>query len=411
MPTTRTFDPLAHALSSIAQFDDDESKKLQDETGISSLDDLAYLTFDDLKDVLPNATLLKLRKLESVIQFVTDGHTFDDTCTAKSIRTQLVQAARVLPPSTPIHSSSSGSSGSTIKTPLNCIPKFTGDPIEFEQWDIDTRATLGQTPHSFLMNRTPVASGPSAASEQTKNTEFYHMLVHSCSAGNSYHLISAIPNENGYNAWQAIQKYYNSEASVAMIVQHYQSRLRKISLNEDTTATEFINEFHLCCQNLDKHKEGYSEKSKTRLFLDLIESDEYEIVKTFIETQISTVTFDTVVKTIRAHELSLSRSSDKKATISATSRRAGKDSKEKNSDSSSSFRFLSDDEISEAQHSSTENEEDDGVDTSNIQPQAEDATTSTQSCGRRGIARRGRHAATTIVFDTGCETPVIGGGA
>ena len=75
MSVTRTFDPLVHVLSSIAQLKDGESKKLQDELGISSLDDLAYLTFDDLKAILPNTTLLKLRKLESVITFITDGHT------------------------------------------------------------------------------------------------------------------------------------------------------------------------------------------------------------------------------------------------------------------------------------------------------------------------------------------------
>ena len=91
-------------------------------------------------------------------------NTFDDTCTAKTSWTKLVKAAQVLTPSAAIPSSSSGSSGSTIKTPLNCIPKFTGDPIEFEQWDIDTRATLDQTPNAFLLNRTPVASGPSDAS-------------------------------------------------------------------------------------------------------------------------------------------------------------------------------------------------------------------------------------------------------
>ena len=156
---------------------------------------------------------------------------------------------------------------SNIKTPLNCISKFSGDPVEFEQWNISTRAILGQTPHGFLLSRKPVASGPNAVSEATHNREFYNMLVHSCSAGSSYHLISDILLEDGYGAWEAIQKYYSSDASVALIIQHYQSRLRKLCLDDDTTATEFINEFNLCCQNLDKHKEGYTEKSKTRLFL------------------------------------------------------------------------------------------------------------------------------------------------
>ena len=122
-----------------------------------------------------------------------------------------------------------------------------------------------------------------------------------------------------------------------MIVQHYQGRLKEICLDDDTTTNSFINEFNLCCQNLEKHGEGYTEKSKTCLFLNMIDSSDYEIVKTFIEAQIATISFYTVVKTIRSHELNLNRSSGKSAAPAATSCRAGKDLKGENDSSAPTY--------------------------------------------------------------------------
>ena len=78
---TRSFDPLGYALDTITKLDQNESEKLI-QVFISIIEKLAYLTFDDLKTLLPSATILNLCKLEFVIKFVLDGNTLDDKSTA-----------------------------------------------------------------------------------------------------------------------------------------------------------------------------------------------------------------------------------------------------------------------------------------------------------------------------------------
>ena len=219
---TRTFDALDHALTAIALLEISDINDLKKATGLALIDDLSFITFEDLKLALPSVAIIKLSKLEAVIQYLQNGKMVDEHTTAIGIQKHLVAVAKSTKTTPYLSSTTPSPPTSTIKNPLNCIPTFLGDPIEFEQWDISTRVTLGQMPHAYLLSREPVASGPNAASEQIQNKEFYNMLVNSCSAGSSYHLISPIKSDNGHKAWKEIQVYYNSEASVAMIVQHYQ---------------------------------------------------------------------------------------------------------------------------------------------------------------------------------------------
>ena len=135
MAGTRSFDPLSHTLDKIAGLDSAVSSKLKTDAGISSVEDLCFLTIDDLKDLLKSAsdvTILQLRKLESIIKFVLAGNSLDATSTAMTIQKSLVAASQVKNSSGPAAASSGGSNGSNIKTPLNCIEKFSGDPVEFE---------------------------------------------------------------------------------------------------------------------------------------------------------------------------------------------------------------------------------------------------------------------------------------
>ena len=223
---TRTFDALDDALTAIEFLETTDINDLKTETGLASINDLSFITFEDLKLALPSVAIIKLRKLEAVIKYLQDGQMVDEHTTAIGIQKHLVAVVKSTKTTPSLLSTTLSPTTSTIKTPLNCIPTFSGDPIEFEQWDISTRVTLGQMPHAYLLSREPVASGPNAASEQIQNKEFYNMLVNSCSAGSSYYLISPIKSDNGHKAWKEIQVYYNSEASVAMIVQHYQGQLK-----------------------------------------------------------------------------------------------------------------------------------------------------------------------------------------
>ena len=88
------------------------------------------------------------------------------------------------------------------------------------------------------------------------------MLVIATSKGNAYHLITGILTQDRHGAWNAIQPHYSSHATRALIVQAYQTKLNNLVLDKDTSVSTFINDFKICCQNLEKHKEGYSETTK-----------------------------------------------------------------------------------------------------------------------------------------------------
>ena len=481
------------------------------------MEEFSFLCFDDLQTALPTVPVFRLRILEAAAQFVSLGHEIVAETTAQHIKLTLAEAklpkSAATPPATTAPTASPGrAAASAIRTPLNCISEFSGDPIDFEQWDIETRATLGQTPHSFLLNRAPIASGSNSTSEMRQNTEFYNMLVNSMSKGSGYHLLTAVSDNDGHKAWTQIQEYYSSESSVALIIQHYQGKLKDLVLDDDHTASEVINEFILCHQKLEKHDEGYTDKAKCRQFLDLIQHDDYLVVKTLVETQIDTIKIQSLLRTIRGHELNLSRDSASRNNSGATNRRGkpkvhedggarkpdsnladtplhipsfpkfiynelkgelrenllnwrrsvnstgknitskeellgkrkstegesgtrtspddksqskGKRKKGRNRrshtviTSTSSFgskdpdsarvRFYSDEEAEPSQHSDGEDEidhEDKQLDPTQL---TDDGDKSGSNSVRRGIARRGRTGASTIVLDSGCEVPVIGG--
>jgi hypothetical protein len=311
------FDALKHSITVIAGMTEAEMTTLTEATGTSTTEDLSYLSSDDIKLAIPEGAIVKLQILKSVILYLQEGLPIERTTTATIICEKLRAAAK--PPLSPMPAARSPTcpiiqqESTSIKTPLNCIKEFSGDPIEFEAWDISSRETLGQTPHVFLLTRAPVSSGPNSAREKQQNIELYNMLVNAVSQGDAYHIIQADTSQNGHKGWSDIQAYYNSDTSIAMVVQHYQAKMRGLELNADMSASAYINEFKICCQNLEKYREGFTLEQKKRKFLDGVQCPDYDIVKTVIETHVSKYTFDDMVEIIKKQEINMLKSASRDA--------------------------------------------------------------------------------------------------
>ena len=92
--TISSFDALSHALTTIATLANDEVNELKTKTGMSTIEDLSFIAFADLKDALPTVATIKLRKLELVIKYLVDGQTLRVTTTATTIQKHFADIGR-----------------------------------------------------------------------------------------------------------------------------------------------------------------------------------------------------------------------------------------------------------------------------------------------------------------------------
>ena len=102
------------------------------------------------------------------------------------------------------------------------------------------------------------------------------------------------------------------------IIDHYRSRLEKLRLAEETTASSYVNKFLICSSKLEKKREGYTAATKRHKFLDKINDNNYDVVKQQLQGDTS-IDFDTCVKRIRSREQDLP--TDKKTEEKACAQR------------------------------------------------------------------------------------------
>ena len=97
--------------------------------------------------------------------------------------------------------------------------------------------------------------------------------------GSGMHIITAMTTESGHQAIQDIDTWHGSNAISRTIIDHYQNKIETLMLTEANTASNYINNFLICAEKLEKKKEGYTIETKRHKFLDQIKDDEYNIIK------------------------------------------------------------------------------------------------------------------------------------
>ena len=114
--------------------------------------------------------------------------------------------------------------------------------------------------------------------------------------GLAMHLLQGLAgNDDGHAAWNAIKIWYGSEATSRTIIDHYRKKLEGLTLDQNTTASEFVNVFIICCQKLEAKHEGYSMATKKQRFLDHILDDNYDVIKQTLQGDTSLL-FDDCIK-------------------------------------------------------------------------------------------------------------------
>ena len=288
-----------NVIKSITGLNQVESDALQDH-GILSQDDLNYVEFEDLPDVI---TIVKRRKLSLLGKYLTLGGP------ALTVNTNMREVLKF----TVEKSTMTGITGSTLAESLGGGPKvqtnplktFSGDPIDYEDWVNESLATLRQTVYKPFMDRTADVNKPN---EVARNAELYNIILSAVLKGHACNIVEKLkddPNigESGFEAWKALKEWYMDPSQKTTMIEYYSNKLDSLELDRDTTATEFVNKFDSYVRKLEKlENAAWSDEKKVREFKKRVTDEDYDT-----EKRVHNSNFDDLVKTFRKREQDLDK--------------------------------------------------------------------------------------------------------
>jgi hypothetical protein len=167
-----------------------------------------------------------------------------------------------------------------LKLHVNSLTEFSVQPIEYEQWELAARATLvGQFVYGSLLDD---PSTPGDVVMEARNKEPFHMLVMTLMKGSGMHLLQVNKVvDNGHMAYtSSIKEWYGSAASMSQsIIDHYRKKLEGLHLDNNISASEYVNVFQICCQKFEAKNKGYTSDTKRQRFLDqILLDDDYDVL-------------------------------------------------------------------------------------------------------------------------------------
>ena len=119
------------------------------------------------------------------------------------------------------------------------------------------------------------------AAEVARSSEIYNMILQCVGDVHALNTVEKSRDDNngiecGHQAWKALKSWYLDDSQKNQMIEHYENKLRNLSLDSDTTATECINNFELFVRKLEKLEGTWSDDKKFREFKSQVTSDLYD---------------------------------------------------------------------------------------------------------------------------------------
>ena len=174
------------------------------------------------------------------------GHALDAT-----VRMDVIQA-KVKTPTVPAGGTASGMdpdcNAPTVYT--DPLPSFSGEAVYFKEWERKAGATIKQTIYKGLLDA-PATVGDAVGEARSK--ELFNMLLSCVADGHALNTIKKVRDDNkglecGHLAWDALRIWYRDPTQVDSMISYWERKLLDISLNQDMSATEYINLFEMYVQ-------------------------------------------------------------------------------------------------------------------------------------------------------------------
>ena len=304
MPTTN----IDQRVKRIADLENGHVGLLQGD-GITTEDDLTFISFVDLNQGIP---IVKRRKIQLICQYLADGNSLTAGTTIMEIQTS-VRATQNGP--NPPAAAAGAVPGAVVnnvdkyapKVYTNPLPKFSGDPVEYEDWERRAGATICQTAYKHYLTR---GATPGDLAQETRSSELYYMLQSCVGEGHALNTVEKSKDLNGgvacgYQAWKALKDWYMDPSQTSTMVAHYEGKLEDLTLDNDSTATKYINSFELFARKLEKLEGAWSDEKRCREFKDRVsEESDYDT-----EIRTHSGNFDELIKAVRKREQALEKKS------------------------------------------------------------------------------------------------------
>mmetsp|Transcript_4973 Transcript_4973/g.5682 ORF Transcript_4973/g.5682 Transcript_4973/m.5682 type:complete len:232 (+) Transcript_4973:132-827(+) len=200
----RSEDPINGIVKTLVGLTDQECTHLIT-TGITSLDDLSYLTFEDIDATI---SVIKRRKLDLVAKYLAateknNVYSLPTGTNMSIIRKYLNDATNKKTQEVTVTRDTRGGGNEFVST--DPLEKFSGDPVDFEEWHEVTETTLSQTIYKMLLIRDAIRDN---AWEEARNQElfgFFYAAVREGAAGN---ILDKLKDDttigmNGHQAWKS----------------------------------------------------------------------------------------------------------------------------------------------------------------------------------------------------------------
>jgi hypothetical protein len=266
------------------------------------------LTFEDIGQILPNASVLVRRKISNLARYLSGGNEITGATTMQEIMLGLSEMERPVvnvPPVQPVAVAQVPAvpdvARGAPKVYVNPLEAYSGEPLDWEVWERSTRATIGQTNYSSFLTAPPTAGN---VVEEHRNYEFYNMLLKATQEGAAAHILRGIANQDGHAAWNALHAWYGTAEMSRALVENTRTLIDALFLDEKSSASTYINNFIKYCQTLEGKGEGYTDRTKIEKFLQQITDLDYDVAVQILSGN-PTATFDDCVRTIRDREQKL----------------------------------------------------------------------------------------------------------
>ena len=243
-------------------------------SGITTDDDLSYVKFEDL---VVEIGLIKRRKLDLICKFLsTRNEQLTATITIDSIQAKVESSSQPAPRSDFRSASADNRGGPKVNT--NPLPAFSGNPVDYESWQLQAGATIRQISYKHYLTR-PVEEN--SAVEIERSSELYNMILSSVADGSALNIVEKVKDENnniecGHKAWKALKEWYTDSSQTKTIVKHYSNKLRSLFLDRDNSASNYINDFEIYVRKIEKYEGAWSEDEKIREFIENVTDEDYD---------------------------------------------------------------------------------------------------------------------------------------
>ena len=289
-----------------------------DNLGVRTEDDLRWTQFVDYPDTIP---IVFRRKLESISQFLARGNTLEANTTMVGVQERVNLPP--LPPGglVPNPPGMGDPDRGAPKVYTDPLPEFSGEAVDYEEWERKAGATIKQTAYKGLLDNPATVGNPV---EEARSKELFNMIFSCVAGGHALNTIEKVRDDNnglecGYLAWKSLKDWYLDPTQVDSMIFYWERKLGDVVLDVDTSATEYINNFEMYVRKLTKLGENWTDDKKVREFKKGVSDPDYDT-----EVRVHKGNFAKLIETVRKREQDLERSATHQSRKNKRTRRVGK---------------------------------------------------------------------------------------